>query len=611
VDLLRFSTAGSVDDGKSTLIGRLLHDSKALLDDQLAAVSKSGAPDFALITDGLRAEREQGITIDVAYRHFATRRRRFIIADTPGHEQYTRNMATGASTADLALVLIDARLGVLTQTRRHGFIASLLGVPHIVVVVNKMDLAGWSQAKFDAIRDDYNDFAARLSIRDLSYIPISALLGDNVTRPSSHMPWYKGVPLLEKLESVEVVSDRNLVDLRFPVQRVVRPNQNFRGYSGSVASGVVKAGDEVVALPSGRRSKVRRIVIMGGELARAYPPQSVTLELADDIDLSRGDMLAHPNNVPRAAREVEAMLVWMGDAPLQAGRVYFVKHATNWVRGTVASLRYKVNPDSLHREQATELKLNEIGRVSLQLFKPLYHDDYRRNRQTGSFILVDADSNATVAAGMIVERAVKAPAEMPASSTNVTWQASKVGAAERSALLKQEPATIWLTGLSASGKSTLAFELERRLLAAGHACYVLDGDNVRHGLSRDLDFSPAARSENIRRVAEVAKLFNDAGLVVITSFISPYREDRELARKVVGSGRFAEVFVDAPLAVCEQRDPRGLYKKARAGGIGDFTGVSAPYEAPEAPQLRVATDKLELKAAVDLLYEYVAGRCFS
>jgi len=599
VDLLRFSTAGSVDDGKSTLIGRLLHDSKSLLDDQLAAVSKSGKPDFALITDGLRAEREQGITIDVAYRHFATARRRFIIADTPGHEQYTRNMATGASTADLALVLIDARLGVLTQTRRHGFIASLLGVPHIVVVVNKMDLVAWSQAKFDAIRDDYNDFAARLSIRDLSYIPISALLGDNVTRASSHMPWYKGVPLLEKLEAVEVVSDRNLVDLRFPVQRVVRPNQNFRGYSGSVASGVVKAGDEVVALPSGRRSKVRRIVTMGGELARAYPPQSVTLELADDIDLSRGDMLAHPNNVPRAAREVEAMLVWMGDAPLQAGRVYFVKHATNWVRGT-ASLRYKVNPDSLHREQATELKLNEIGRVSLQLFKPLYHDDYRKNRQTGSFILVDADSNATVAAGMLHFALRRAH--------NIHRQPLEVSRETHAALKGQKPAVLWFTGLSGSGKSTIANLVEKRLAARGRHTFLLDGDNVRHGLNRDLGFTEADRIENVRRVGEVARLMADAGLIVLTAFISPFRAERDLVRKMLPEDEFIEIFVDTPLAEAEKRDPKGLYAKARAGEIKNFTGIDSPYEVPDDAEIVIDTTAMSADEAADIIVAELSRR---
>jgi bifunctional enzyme CysN/CysC len=605
-ELLRLATAGDAQDGKSTLIGRLLREANPLPGDQGEGL------DLARVTDGLRAERERGGAVDVAWRHLATPRRRFIIADTPGAERYTRNMATGASTADLALILVDAQRGVLTQTRRHGFIAALLGVPHVVVAVNKMDLAGWSQEAFEAVREEYNDFAARLAIRDLSYVPVSALHGDNVARPGTSMPWYRGVPLLTHLESIEVVSDRNLVDLRFPVQRAVRPHRDFHGCSGTVASGVVRPGDAVTVLPGGRRTRVRRILGFERELDRAFPPLAVTLELEDHVDVERGDMLAHPNNVPRTARELEAMLVWMDDAPLRAGRVYLLKHATSWVRAAVSTLRYRVNPNTLHREEASQLRLNEIGRATLQLFKPVFCDDYRKNRQTGSFILVDPDTRATAAAGMIVERAVRAApaAEERAASTNISWHASKVAAAERQKLLGQRPATVWLTGLSAAGKSSLAFEIERRLLAGGRACYVLDGDNVRHGLSRDLDFSPAARAENIRRVAEVAKLFNDAGLIVVTAFISPYREDRELARRIVGADRFVEVFVDAPLEVCERRDPRGLYRRARAGEIGDFTGVSAPYEPPEAPQLRVPTDRLDMEAAAALLYDYVAARCF-
>ena len=603
-DLLRFTTAGSVDDGKSTLIGRLLHDASALYEDHLEALRKKaerdGKPlDLSLITDGLKAEREQGITIDVAYRYFATAKRRFIIADTPGHVQYTRNMATGASTADLAVILIDARLGVQTQSKRHGFIASLLRVPRLVVTINKMDLVGYDRAVFDRIRDEYAEFAARLGFSDLTFIPTSALVGDNVVSRSSRMPWFEGVALLSYLENVYIGGDRNLIDFRFPVQRVVRPHQEFRGYSGQVVSGVVRPGDEIVVLPSGRRSRVTRIATFDGDLDHAHAPLSVTLCLADDIDVGRGDLIAHPNNVPNIERSIEAMVVWMDERPLAVGRPYVVKHATRAVRTACSAIVYRVDPDTLHRESAPQLLLNDIGRIRLTLFQPLCVDEYRKNHATGSFVLIDPDSNATVGAGMIIERhtahEIAPVAREATASRDISWEVGKVTADERARLLGQKPVTIWLTGLSGSGKSTIARELERRLIDAGRPCSVLDGDNLRHGLNRDLGFSAEDRRENIRRVAEVARLMNDAGLIVITAFISPYKEDRAAARRIVGSHQFVEAHLSTDLATCERRDPKGLYAKARRDEIPEFTGVSAPYEAPEDADLVLdtATDSLE------------------
>jgi bifunctional enzyme CysN/CysC len=616
-DLLRFATAGSVDDGKSTLIGRLLHDANALYEDHIEALKKksgreSGGMDFSLITDGLKAEREQGITIDVAYRYFSTPKRRFIIADTPGHEQYTRNMATGASTADVAVVLIDARLGVLTQSKRHGFIASLLGVPHLVVAVNKMDMVDYEQEVFERIREEYVEFTARLGLADVTFIPISALMGDNVVSRSGNMPWYPGVPLLTYLENVSIAGDRNLVDFRFPVQRVVRPNQDFRGYCGQIASGVVRPGDEVVALTSGQRSRVTRIATYDGDLDYAFAPLSVTLCLADEIDISRGDMLAHPNNVPRVERALDAMMIWLADKPLEVGRSYLVKHTTNVVKASCAQLLYRVDPNTLHREDATQLGMNDIGRVRLTLFRPLFLDQYERNRATGSFVLIDPLTNLTVGAGMVSDRLRAADvrtetAQQPVSG-EITWHRGRVDFAERAKLLRQQPATVWLTGLSASGKSTIAFELERRLIGRGHACFVLDGDNIRHGLSRDLGFTPQDRTENIRRIAQVAHLLNEAGLIVITAFISPYAQDRELARQVIGPDRFLETYLAADLSTCEQRDPKGLYAKARNGRIAEFTGVSAPYEPPERPALSLDTASQDVDACVRAILKVLSDR---
>ncbi len=607
-DLLRFSTAGSVDDGKSTLIGRLLHDCKCIYDDQLAAVHRDSKRlnreevDLALLTDGLKAEREQGITIDVAYRYFSTPRRRFIIADTPGHEQYTRNMATGASTADLAVVLVDARHGVVIQSRRHAFIAAMLGIPHMLVAVNKMDLANYSQQVFEDICADFRDFAAKLGIHDIAFIPMSALRGDNVVeRGTAHMPWYEGVTFLHHLENLEIAGDRNLIDFRFPVQYVNRPTSDFRGFCGTVASGVVRVGDEIVALPSGRRTRVKSIVSMNGEHEYAFPPQSVTLCLEDEVDISRGDMIAHVGNTPRVRSAIQAMVVWMGETPMRLNDAYLVKHCARTGRGIVSSLSYTVSPRDLHRETKDTLELNEIGRVTIDLLTPIACDTYNRNRTTGAFILIDPRTNQTVAAGTIIDRAgqpgtgTAAPAPV---SQNITREGSLVSAELRETAFGHRAATVWLTGLSGSGKSTIAKELEWQLLEQGVKAYILDGDNIRHGLNRDLGFSPEHRSENIRRIAEVAQLMNEAGLVVLTAFISPYEADRNQARAIIGDERFLEVHVDTPLDVCESRDPKGLYSKARAGEIQGFTGISAPYEPPRDPALRLDTAEADLDETV-------------
>jgi bifunctional enzyme CysN/CysC len=618
-DLLRFTTAGSVDDGKSTLIGRLLHDAGAIYEDQLESLrakakAGQGALDLALVTDGLRAEREQGITIDVAYRYFATPKRRFIIADTPGHVQYTRNMATGASTADLAVILIDAKLGIQTQSKRHAFIVSLLGVPRVVVAINKMDLVGYDADVYARIRDEYGAFAARLGFADLAFIPISALAGDNVVARSDRMPWFDGLPLLTHLETVYIAGDANLIDFRFPVQRVVRPDAQFRGYAGQVVSGIVRPGDEVVVLPSGVRTRVTRIVALGPDRDCAFPPESVTLCLADDVDVSRGEMIAHPNNVPRVERAIEAMVVWMADAPLDEGRVYVVKHTTRTVKAACGEIVYRVNPDTLRREEVSALGLNEIGRVRLTLFQPLFVDEYGKNRATGSFILIDPETNATAGAGMIIERKASPDARTADAEAgsdverNVFRQRSKVEAAERARLLRQEPLTIWLTGLPGSGKSTVAQALERRLIDAGHACFVLDGDNLRHGLNRDLGFTSEARRENVRRTAEAARLMNDAGLIVIAALISPYEEDRAMARRIVGPERFFETYVAADVEACERRDPKGLYAKARRGEITEFTGINAPYEVPAKPDVVLQTGTESVEQSVATLMAAVLKR---
>ena len=595
--LLRLATAGSVDDGKSTLIGRLLYDSKAVMEDQLAAVERTSRErgneytDLALVTDGLRSEREQGITIDVAYRYFGTAKRKFIIADTPGHLQYTRNMVTGASTAQLVIVLVDARHGLLEQSRRHAFLASLLGVQHIVLAVNKMDLIGWDQERYNWIRDEFHAFAARLDIHDVTTIPISALHGDNVVTKSDKAPWYDGPPLLSHLEDVYIAGDRNLVDVRFPVQYVIRPqtreHADHRSYAGTVASGIMRPGDEVVVLPSGKTSRITAIDGPEGPVAQAFPPMAVSISLADEIDISRGDLLARPQNQPDASTEFDAMVCWMADeATLEPGRDYLIKHTTRTARVRVTALDYRLDVNTLHRDKsATALKLNELGRVSLRTQVPLLLDEYTRNASTGSFILIDPDTNVTVAAGMVRDTA---PAATRTATPNTVRHQSLVTAGER--LTKGR--TLWFTGLSGSGKSSIAVLAERSLLEHGCPAYILDGDNLRHGLNADLGFSMADRAENLRRLAHVATLLADAGLTVLVPAISPLEEHRELARKVHSEAgiEFFEVFVDTPLADCELRDPKGLYARARAGEITHFTGIDSPYQRPKNPDLRLTPD---------------------
>ncbi|MFW6062434.1 MAG: sulfate adenylyltransferase subunit CysN, partial [Planctomycetota bacterium] len=557
-DLLRFVTAGSVDDGKSTLIGRLLYESKGIYEDQLAGVrSASGRRgsaqedlDLSLVTDGLKAEREQGITIDVAYRYFSTPNRKFIIADTPGHEQYTRNTATGASTANLAIVLIDAVNGVLTQSKRHAFIASLLAIPHLVVTVNKMDLVDYSEKVFEEIVEEFSSFAAKLEIRDVTFIPISALKGDNVTGRSGRMPWYEGPTLLSHLENVHIASDRNFIDLRFPVQYVSRPSSQFRGYIGTVASGMIRPGDEVMALPSGRKSRVRQVIgPEGAEMEEAFPPQPVTVTLTDEIDVSRGDMLVHVHNVPHLDRECEAMIIWMAEEPMKPGKQYLAKHTTRQVPAMISDLRFRMDVNTLHRQQATELQLNEIGRCTVELARPIAYDPYQKSRSTGSFILIDRLTNNTVAAGVILDREQNKLHTEPSQrvrrprSTHVQPRRSDVTAAQRRERLSQTPATIWLTGLTGSGKTTIAYALEKRLFEEGYLASVLDGENVRLGVNKDLGFTAEERSENLRRSAEIARLLNGTGLISICAFLSPTEEDREQVREILGAERFLEVYL--------------------------------------------------------------------
>ncbi|WP_310772060.1 adenylyl-sulfate kinase [Mycobacterium sp. Z3061] len=607
--LLRLATAGSVDDGKSTLIGRLLYDSKAVMEDQWAAVEKTSKDrghdytDLALVTDGLRAEREQGITIDVAYRYFATPKRKFIIADTPGHIQYTRNMVTGASTAQLVIVLVDARHGLLEQSRRHAFLASLLGIQHIVLAVNKMDLIGWDKEQFEAIRDDFHAFAARLDVQDVATIPISALHGDNVVTKSEQTPWYEGPALLSHLEEVFIAGDRNLVDVRFPVQYVIRPHthehQDHRSYAGTVASGVMRPGDEVVVLPIGKATRVAAIEGPNGPVTEAFPPMAVSVSLTDDIDISRGDMIARTNNQPRVAQQFDATVCWMADgSALEPGRDYVIKHTTRTTRARITGLDYRLDVNTLHRDKtATALKLNELGRISLRTQVPLLLDEYSRNASTGSFILIDPDTNGTVAAGMVL-RDVAAQNASP----NTVRHKSLVTASDRAI----QGRTVWLTGLSGAGKSSVAMLVEQKLLEKGIPAYVLDGDNLRHGLNADLGFSMADRAENLRRLAHVATLLADSGQIVLVPAISPLAEHREMARKVHADAgfEFFEVFCDTPLKECERRDPKGLYAKARAGEITHFTGIDSPYQRPKNPDLRLTADRSveeQAQSVIDML----------
>jgi len=609
-ELLRFITCGSVDDGKSTLIGRLLYESKMIYEDQLAAIKSDTAKhgttgdelDLALALDGLQEEQQQGITIDVAYRYFSTDKRKFIIADTPGHEQYTRNMATGASSADLAIILIDARRGVLTQTRRHTFIVSLLGIKHIIVAVNKMDLVDYDQQVFEKIKLDYQEFAARLNLPDVHFIPISALKGDNVVELSENMSWYQGSPLMNFLETVYIASDRNLEDFRFPVQYVNRPNLDYRGFCGTVASGIIRAGDEVMAIPSRKTSRVKRIVTMDGDLSEAFAPQSVTLTLEDEIDISRGDMIVRPGNVPHVSHKFEAMLVWMHEEPMVPGKQYLIKQTTKTAPGVINTLRYRIDVNTLHRQDAPVLKLNEIGRCQLTLTQPICFDAYRRSRTTGAIIVVDRITNSTVAAGMILDRetgdGVQGHWDDPGQVAPLHGEKSSVTPEQRSARFGQKPATILLTGLTGAGKTTIAYALERRLFDSGRPAAVLDGQNMRRGISKDLGFTAAERSENLRRSAEVAKLFNEAGLICIAAFVAPDDAVREKARELIGAERFFTVYLKAPIEVCRQRDADGHYKMADAGEIANFPGVSAPFEEPQNADLVLETDKLSVADCV-------------
>jgi bifunctional enzyme CysN/CysC len=598
-ELLRIATAGSVDDGKSTLIGRLLHDTKSIFEDQMESIERTSEKrgdeqtDLALLTDGLRAEREQGITIDVAHRYFATPKRKFVIADTPGHIQYTRNMVTGASTANLALLLVDARKGVLEQTRRHALLSSLLRVPHLILCVNKMDLVDYDEAIYDEIREDFTGFAAKLEITDLGFVPISALEGDNVVERSLNMPWFEGQPLLGQLEEVHIASDRNLVDNRFPVQYVIRPqsseHRDYRGFAGSVVGGIFKQGDEVIVLPSGRTSTIAQIDTPNGAVTQAFPPMAVTMLLEDELDVSRGDMICRPTNQPNGSRSFEAMVCWFDEtSSLRTGAPYQLKHTTKWVTAEVEDLRYQLDVDTLHRDlDAETLDVNDIGRIRIHTTSPLFFDEYRLNRNTGSFILVDPATDLTVAAGMIIGSGEPATSEQPVVAENVTFHPSKLIPEERAAALGAGGATIWMTGLSGSGKSTIAAAAEHTLVSSGRHAFMLDGDNLRHGLNAGLGFSPEDRAENVRRVGEVAKILAEAGNVSIVSLVSPYKQDRDRVRAIHEEAGipFYEVFVDTPLEECERRDPKGLYAKARAGEIKDLTGVGSPYEAPATPEL--------------------------
>lgn len=587
--LLRFLTCGSVDDGKSTLIGRLLYDSKLLFEDHLAALEKDSKKhgttgediDFALLVDGLEAEREQGITIDVAYRFFATDRRKFIVADTPGHEQYTRNMATGASNSELAVILIDARKGVLTQTRRHAYIASLLGIRHVVLAVNKIDLVGYSQDVFDAIVEEFTQFAEKLGFASLMPIPISARFGDNVISLSPGTPWYKGPTLLGHLETVDVEAALGALPFRMPVQWVNRPNLDFRGFSGTVVSGRVKPGDPIVVAKSGRASKVSRIVTMDGDLAEALPGEAVTLTLADEVDISRGDLLSAPSARPEVSDQFAAHILWMAEDEMLPGRPYLLKIGTTTVPASITELKHKIDVNTLDHLAGKTLHLNEVGYGNVSTSQPIAFDAYHENRDTGGFILIDRFTNATIAAGMIDFGLRRA--------TNVHWQALDVNKTLRAETKGQKPAVLWFTGLSGSGKSTIANLVERTLFAQGRHTYLLDGDNVRHGLNRDLGFTDVDRVENIRRVAEASKLFVDAGLIVLVSFISPFRSERRLARELLAPGEFVEVFVDTPIDVCMARDVKGLYAKAQRGEIKNFTGIDSPYEVPESAELTLKT----------------------
>ena len=603
--LLRFITCGSVDDGKSTLIGRLLYESKLIFEDQLTQLAadsrrvgtRGGELDFALLVDGLAAEREQGITIDVAYRFFSTERRKFIVADTPGHEQYTRNMVTGASTADLAVILVDARKGVLTQTRRHSFLVQLLGITRVVLAVNKMDLVGHSRSRFAEIVADYRAFAGRIGLTDITPIPLSAVHGDNMIVHGSNMPWYQGPTLLQHLEAVEVDAARADGPFRLPVQWVNRPNAEFRGFAGLIASGSVRTGDRIRVLPSGRESRIARIVIADGDLQTAVAGQSVTLTLDSEVDVSRGDVLAAGDAPPQVASQFEATIVWLHEEPMLQGRAYLMKAGTRTLSATIAPLKHLVNVNTLEHTAAERLELNDIGVCELLLDRPIPFEPYTASRALGGFILIDRLTNDTVGAGLISFALRR--------SENVHWQALDVDKQVRSRQKGQQACVLWLTGLSGAGKSTIANRVEQRLTAAGRHTYLLDGDNVRHGLNKDLGFTAQDRVENIRRVAEVARLMVDAGLIVLVSFISPFRSERRMARELFAAGEFFEIFIDTPLAEAERRDVKGLYRKARRGELKNFTGIDSPYEAPEHAEIHIDTTAMSADAAAELIIAHL------
>ncbi|WP_346854849.1 sulfate adenylyltransferase subunit CysN [uncultured Draconibacterium sp.] len=614
-DLLRLLTAGSVDDGKSTLIGRLMFDSKMLYEDQLDALERDSKRvghagediDYALLLDGLKAEREQGITIDVAYRYFSTAKRKFIIADTPGHEQYTRNMITGGSTANLAIILIDARYGVITQTKRHTYLANLLGIKHVVVAVNKMDLADFSKDRFEEIRADYNSFVTQLDIPDVTFIPLSALKGDNVVEPSENMTWYHGPCLLEFLENVQVASDRNFTDLRYPVQYVLRPDIKFRGFSTSVASGIISKGDEVMVLPSMKKSRVQSIVTYDKELERAFPPQSVTVTLEDEIDISRGDMLVHPDNLPRVERQFEAMLVWMDENEMNLSTQFYIKQANNTTKARIDEVKYKVDVNTLEKSSIEKFKLNEIGRVVVTTTKPLYFDPYKQNKQTGSFILIDPVTHNTCAVGMIIDRL--GSKNLPSRITDV----DKAKIAKGEPLVKtedyvkqynQKGETIWITGLHGSGKNELAFSLEKKLFENGATVVLIDGSSVRSGLSRELDFTPADRAENLRRVAHICKLFNDQGIIAIASFISRNESLRNQVAEIIGADRFHLFHMDAPLEYCKLNKPE-LYELLEQGKTSNLPGVDMEYEAPT--NAKLVFNPKDNEENLDAIIDYLAA----
>ncbi|TWT38226.1 Bifunctional enzyme CysN/CysC [Posidoniimonas corsicana] len=619
-ELLRFLTCGSVDDGKSTLIGKLLYESKMIYEDQLAAIEQASAThgttggefDPALLTDGLKAEREQGITIDVAYRYFSTAKRKFIIADCPGHEQYTRNMATGASTCDLAIILVDARPdhGVMTQTKRHSFIVSLLGIKHVLIAVNKMDLVGWSEERFEEIKRDYREFATRLDMPDQHFIPISALKGDNLIERSANTPWYEGSTLMHHLENVHIASDRNLIDFRLPVQYVNRPNLDFRGFCGTIASGRVKKGDEIIALPSKKRTRVKSIVTYDGELQEAFAPLAITLTTEDEVDISRGDMIVRPENVPTVADKFDATLVWMDESAMTPGKEYFIKHGAKVTPGRISTLRYKIDVNTLHRSPTPTLALNEIGRAELQLNAPIALDSYKRNKGTGAFIIIDQVTNVTVGAGMILDRKADEPSDSwdKEAAEGLQARISAVTPDERAARYGQRAVTVLLTGLPASGKTPIANAVERLLFDQGRAVAVIDGQNMRRGLSRDLGFTAEDRSENLRRASEVAKTLNNAGLITIAAFVAPHEAVRQKAAESIGEGRFLVAHCSAPVEWCREQDEQGVYAKADAGEIADFPGVTAEYEAPQNPDVVLPLHESSIEECAAKVVELLEGR---